>query len=167
MNSLLIGSTGFIGTALRQKLIAAGPCSWTTRNGLEKDAFMFDLTGLIKLPPAEVIYLVAGKGSFRSSELDPDAYLVNVDGPIRVAAHFKNSFIVFLSSEAAEWSQSPLGMQKRSAELGLLAVCGYERLAIVRPAKITDKTVGALCDDLVNIGEYKLYGVHRPRYGSA
>src|SRR5258706_10158943 len=117
----------------------------------------------LQIAPPDVVYIVAAMSKFRDCELNEDAWSINVDGPVRVAHHFKTSFIVYISSEAAEWGRTSYGIQKAHAELGLLAVCGYDRLAIVRPTKIVPSKLNALCEGLEKIGKERLCGVHRFR----
>jgi len=153
LSSLIIGKNGMLGEALYKRI---GGVATTSRD--------FDLRGDPKdLPEAELVYIVAAMSKFRDCELNPDSWAINVDGPIRVAHHFKNSFIVYISSEAAEWGRTAYGIQKAHAELGLLAVCGYERLAIFRPCKIVPSMLNMLCRDLDRIGKERLCGVHRFR----
>ena len=151
--TLVIGKNGMLGRALHERL---GGESTGSKEFNIKDAPVFT-------KHYDVVYIVAAKTKFRDCELDEDAYQVNVDGPIRLGAYFNSSFIVYISSEAAEWSRTSYGIQKSHAELGLLAVVGYERLAIVRPTKITQDRLASLVEFLVKIGEERLCGTHRYR----
>ena len=149
--NLIIGGDGLIGRALRSSGV------WTSRRGEDP----FDLRGdPMRLPPADVVYLVAGIASFRGCE-QPGAYEVNVDGNLRVAHRFKDAFIVFLSSEAVvSCPNTALGRMKSLTEMGLLSIVGYENLAVVRPGKVTPENVGQLCDFLEKVGNERRYGVH-------
>jgi len=152
--TLVIGKNGTLGRALYERL-----------GGDATGRHDFNLKDNPVFPPEkyDVVYIVAAKTKFRDCELDEDAYQTNVDGPIRLGAYFRKSFIVYISSEAAEWSRTSYGIQKAHAELGLLAVLGYERLAIVRPTKITQDRLISLVEFLVKIGEERLCGTHRYR----
>ena len=164
---LIIGRDGQVGKALYDHLRVldiAGGVRGTSRRGGEFP--QFNLTDDPKvLPSADVVFLVASKTKFRDCELDSDAWSVNVDSPIRIAEHFAfnpSTFIAYISSEAAEWSgRTAYGDQKRFAEIGLLSVVGYHRLAVVRPKKLTPERIADLCILLEKVGRLRLYGVHR------
>jgi nucleoside-diphosphate-sugar epimerase len=116
------------------------------------------------LPHADVIYLVAGMTKLPDCERDSSTYAINVDAQVAIAAHHEQAHIVYLSSDAAEWpNQTAYGAQKRACELGLLAVCGYHRLAVVRPKGPFRGTAGvdSLCRLLERIGKEKQKGVFR------
>ena len=134
----------------------------TTRRS--KEGLFYDL-GVSRpnsLPDAEVIYLVASMTRFRDCEINPDAYHVNVDAQVEIAAYHKNSHIVYISSEAAEWAnQTAYGAQKRACELSLLSVCGYDRLCVVRPRKVMLEAVDSLCVYLSHLGSNRNTGVYR------
>lgn len=157
---LLISKDGQVGSALWEKI----PCCMATSRR-DNRLIRFDLKDRAdSLPLVDCVYILASKTRFRDCELDTDAWDINVDGPVRIAARYKhtNAFLVYVSSEAAEWSgRSAYGDQKRHAELGLLAVFPYERLAIVRPSKIIPAALNNFCDFVIDIGSNKKYGVHR------
>ena len=158
MDALVVGGDSMIGKKLASYIGAAS----TTRRG--KDGLFYDL-GLSKpetLPNAKVIYLVASMTRFRDCEISPDAYAVNVDAQVAIAAYHSKAHIVYLSSEAAEWAnQTAYGAQKRACELSLLAVCGYSRLCVVRPRKVLPEAVDSLIVYLSHIGKNRSVGVHR------
>ena len=150
--SIIVGASGILGAALHRRIGGIG-----MRRG------DYDLKGdPIALPGADLIYIVASKTKFRDCELDEDAWAVNVDGPMKLAHRFKDSFIVYISSEAAEWSgRTAYGDQKRYAELGLRTVVPYENLCIVRPKKLTPVRIELLCEFLERVGRERLCGIHR------
>jgi dTDP-4-dehydrorhamnose reductase len=156
---LLIGKDGQLGSALHKHF----KCTGTSRHVGAKP--YFQLTDDPKnLPEAEVVFIVAAKTKFRDCEIDEDAWQVNVDGPIRIGARYRESFIVYISSEAAEWSgHTAYGDQKRFAEMGLRAVVPFNRLAIVRPDKVTPDRIDDLCKLVEKIGKQKVGGVYRFR----
>ena len=146
-----------------KKLAAYVGAKWTTRRSNQQGIF-YDL-GVSRpnsLPAADVIYLVASMTRFRDCEINPDAYAVNVDAQVAIAAYHRHSHIVYISSEAAEWAnQTAYGAQKRACELSLLSVCGYDRLCVVRPRKVLPEAVDSLCVYLSHLGANKNTGVYR------
>jgi dTDP-4-dehydrorhamnose reductase len=155
---LLIGKDGQLGGALFKHF---KNCTGTSRHTGARPYFQLT-DDPSSLPASEVVFIVAAKTKFRDCEIDEDAWSINVDSPIRIANRFKDSFIVYISSEAAEWSgHTAYGDQKRFAEMGLRAVVPYERLAIVRPDKVTPDRIEDLCKLLEKIGKGKIWGVHR------
>ena len=157
---LLIGKDGQLGRAFYDY----AKCVGTSRHVGAKPYFQLtDDPWKLQYSP-EVVFLVAAKTKFRDCEIDDDAWSVNVDSPIRIASRFSGSFIVYISSEAAEWSgHTAYGDQKRFAEIGLRAVVPYQRLAIVRPDKVTPDRIDDLCKLLEKIGKEKIGGVYRFR----
>lgn len=156
VGTLLIGRDGFLGSALYARL----KCAATTRRGTETGLF-FDLTSDPKcLPDAEVVILVAANSKFRDCEISA-TWEVNVDAPVRIAHRYKGSFIVYISSEAAEWSRTGYGLQKQQAEVRLMTVVPYENLAIIRPSKIYPDGLQYLCDWIEGVVKNRLFGVHR------
>lgn len=134
----------------------------TTRRS--KDGLFYDLGRSMpnSLPESEVIYLVASMTRFRDCEINPDAYAVNVDAQVAIAAYHRKAHIVYISSEAAEWAnQTAYGAQKRACELSLLSVCGYDRLCVVRPRKVLPEAVDSLCVYLSHLGSNRNCGVYR------
>ena len=118
------------------------------------------------LPLGEVVFIVAAKTKFTDCELHKDAWSINVDAPIRIAHHYSHhhAFVIYISSEAVEWSgHTAYGDQKRAAEAGIRAVVPYERLAIVRPDKLTEDGMFELCKLLEKIAKEKIGGVYRFR----
>ncbi len=158
MKALIIGGDSMIGKRLAAYLGALS----TTRRGI--DGLFYDLGASRPntLPEADVIYLVASMTRFRDCEISPDAYAVNVDAQVAIAAQHKKAHIIYISSEAAEWAnQTAYGAQKRACELSLLSVCGYDRLCVVRPRKVLPEAVDSLVVYLANLGRDRSNGVHR------
>lgn len=157
---LLIGKDGQLGSALYKHF---KDCIGTSRHTGAKPYFQLT-DDPWRLPHAEVVFIVAAKTKFRDCEIDGDAWNINVDSPIRIAARFGESFIVYISSEAAEWSgHTAYGDQKRFAEMGLRAVVPYHRLAIIRPDKVSPDRIDDLCKLMEKIGREKIGGIYRFR----
>ena len=160
MRSLIIGGDSMLGLALADCLDDVTVTS--RRNGAP---YFYDLlaSAPATLPNRpDVVYLIAAMTKFRDCEMNPDAYSINVDAQVAIAAHFSRAHIVYVSSEAAEWpNQTAYGSQKRACEMMLTAACGYDRLAIVRPRKIVPERVEALCHVLASVGNDRKIGVYR------
>jgi len=160
MTNLIIGRDGYLGGMLYKSLRNV---IGTSRHSGAKPYFQLT-DDPASLPEADVVYIIAAITKFRECEIDPDAWTINVDGPIRLGHRYKDSFVVYLSSEAAEWSgHTAYGDQKRFAEFGLLSVVPYQNLAIVRPDRVTPDKIDRLCDSLIKIGKEKVCGIHRFR----
>ncbi len=156
---LLIGKDGILGSAIHRRIKVLG----TSRHTGARPYFQLT-DDPSSLPKAEVVFLVAAKTKFRDCEIDDDAWSINVDSPARIAHHFRKSFIIYISSEAAEWSgHTAYGDQKRFAEARLISIVPYENLAIVRPSKVTPDRIDDLCNLLEKIATEKLCGIHRFR----
>jgi dTDP-4-dehydrorhamnose reductase len=160
--NLVIGKDGYLGRMLFQSLKHS---VGTSRRVGSKLFFDLKSSDPKTLPEADVVYIVAAKTKFRDCEIDDDAWSINVDGPIGIGSRYSDSldsFVIYISSEAAEWSgHTAYGDQKRFAEMGLRAVVPYQRLAIVRPSKVTTDRIEDLCKLLLKIGSERLFGVHR------
>lgn len=166
MKNLVIGGDCLIGARLAKYL---GAESTSRREGSSRHFYDLSSSKPVDLPNAETIYLVASMTRFRDCEIHPDAYAVNVDAQVAIAAHFMKphpifnpAHIVYISSEAAEWpNQTAYGSQKRCCEMSLLSVCGYSRLSVIRPRKVVTGAVDALCCFIADIGNSRMPGVHR------
>lgn len=159
MKSLVIGGDSLIGKKLSSYINAP---TTSRRPGSQLLHYDLNASRPSSLPEADIIYLVASMTRFRDCEINPDAYAINVDAQVAIAAYWKKAHIVYISSEAAEWpNQTAYGSQKRFCELSLLSVCGYERLCVVRPRKVLPEAVDSLCVYLSNLGNNRRYGVFR------
>jgi len=160
MAALIVGGDSFLGKHLAQRLTHA---YCTSRRPGAKHYYYLGRSEPHTLPTADVIYLIGGVTKFKECEIDPQAYHINVDAQIEIAACHDKAHIVYVSSETAEWpNQTAYGSHKRACELGLLAVCGgFRRLTIVRPTRITVNDVDQLCDLLVNVGADSMKGIFR------
>lgn len=141
---LVIGRDGLIGSALVAELHRRGlPCFGTTRRN-QTDAMFLDLSHPIdedNLIPiwTGVIYLVAAMPKFQDCALEREAWRVNVDAPITLARHYasasRGAFVVFISSDAVEWSGEALARQKAHVESYMRTI----NAAIIRPARVTQE----------------------------
>jgi hypothetical protein len=158
MKALVVGGDSQVG----KKLAAYLGCPATSRRVGASLSYDLAFSRPQSLPKADVIYLVASMTKFRDCEMNPDAYIINVDAQVRIASHFRQAHIVYISSEAAEWpNQTAYGSQKRMAEVSLLAACGYDRLCVVRPTKIDPSNIGSLCTYLGHLGDNRSCGAYR------
>jgi len=114
----VIGASGRIGAALATRLEREHDVHRITRN-------ILDLRRPVRLYGYEVLYIAAANASLIGCETDPDAYRVNVDGPVEIARMASaGTRIVFLSSGAVETAlHTAYGLHKAFAEAGLRAVC--------------------------------------------
>ncbi len=156
---LVIGGDGTIGMALCAELRKREIEFMATSRRMSiapKDRYMFDLrnaaTADLPLGPmAEdgVVYLVAAVAGFGRCQTNPDAWRVNVDGPIRLAERLWRCFFVFISSDVVEMPGSDAYQtQKRYVEL-------YFRLAggmIIRPSLVSPDCAGELAKVIVDGG---------------
>lgn len=181
---LVIGGNGLIGSAVRAELGRRGiEHRCTTRRS--RDPFddpldlRLDLLHLeeAQLPEASHVYLIAAITGFAVCEGNPEAWRANVDAPIAIARtyrdrtyrgrHFHGSpvGIVFVSSDAVEWSSSAYARQKAQAEAYMQSV----DVAIVRPARVLPATAADFAGFLVDIALSSRPGVARwwPRMARA
>ena len=165
MKSLIVGGDSTLGKVLARML----PDAIITTRGevrslIPNPAVAYDMVkdSPAKLPDADVVYLVAAITKFRECELNFDSYTVNVDAPIAIAAEFRKrgAHIVYISSEAATWpGPTAYGMQKRTCEQGMLAVCGHGGVSIIRPGQFKERT-DEFAKMVIEIGSNKKTGVH-------
>lgn len=155
--SLIVGGDSFLGRHLHAHIGG----EFTSRRAGAKNYFDYLWSSPSSLPAARVIYLVGGITKFKPCETDPDAYRINVDAQVAIAAHHEASHIVYVSSEAAEWpNQTAYGAQKRACELALMAIC-YKRLSIVRPGQIRADNVNEVCALIADVANERRTGVAR------
>jgi dTDP-4-dehydrorhamnose reductase len=149
MKTLVIGAGGKIGSALVGALREAGhEVQGTTR----KELNLLDVPETLAFQP-DVIYICAASTRFIDCETDPQAYKVNVDGPIEVAKRFGYAKIVYLSSESVDKAlHTNYGMHKALAEIGLRAVCDPR---IARLGRVDPHTMSGVCNFLVGLADSK------------
>lgn len=152
----VIGADGFIGASLAKRLPGA---ILTTRRASYLDGrWPLDLAEPGQLPDVRTVYLCAGVNGALTCARDPQvSWRVNVDGTIRVAEAYRDrAFVVWLSSTTVEWGADHYARQKRTAETVLRTM---PHVGIVRAGRVTLANVGALCDEMIRIGEGRLPGV--------
>lgn len=153
MKYLVTGASGYIGSALAQRL--KPHVNGTTRRTLD----LLELGDLTFLGKPDVVYLCAAKTRFIECESDHAAYRINVDAQIELASHFAGAKIIYLSSEAVEKAlHTAYGMHKALCEVGLRAVCTPVIARIC--SKVSDATLPSLVNWLVGLAEARP-GVHR------
>ena len=143
--ALVIGGSGFIGTALTATLERRGfIVSAPSRRA-------FDLLNPHKLTPDPTVIFICGAISkFIECERNPLSYRINVDGPLKVAELHTASAIVYLSSEAVEQAlHTAYGMQKALAEISLQPF----DTRILRLSKVTPETLFDCCDAIANLAD--------------
>lgn len=159
MGAIVFGSRGLIGAGLcRQLEQLAIPHRGATRPefDLEYPTEWADFT-------ASLVFLCAGINGFAECEGNRLSWRVNADGPVALGGAFlrRGAFVVYVSSGAVEWAgHTAYGRQRQHAEIGLTAI-GAERLAIVRPEKVTSVTALAFGRRLAEIGTARQPGIVR------
>lgn len=155
MSELIIGSTGFIGSALHRVLPDA--IGTSRKRGADKYLDLLDITAL---PECEVCYLCAGANGAKRCEGSQDAFRVNVDAPISLAREVGRSigFLVYISSMSVEWQDGAYQRQKLAVECVLRAIPG---VGIVRAGRVLKSNVDDLCDTLIRVGRERIDGVTR------
>lgn len=159
---LVIGGDGLIGKALCTELREREIEFIATSRRiplLQSDRFqMFPLdlreaaTADLPLGPmAEdgIVYLVAAVAGFGKCQTNPDAWRINVDGPLRLAERLWRCFFVFISSDVVEMPGSDAYQtQKRYVELYFRLTGGM----IIRPGLVAPGRVGELAKVIVDEG---------------
>lgn len=175
---LVIGGDGLIGGAIATELIRGGAEVLATSRRCDGDAlhFLDLLTVPAQLPDlmmhSRVAYLCAGVNGFAQCEGNRESWRVNVDGVIRVAERLHGAanawlrrwpptsgywvpldlpFLVYVSSDAVEWSGNAYARQRATAETALRGIAG-DRLAILRAGKVTATTVQSFAKFAISIG---------------
>lgn len=164
MKHLVIGGDGCLGSALVRVLQETEQeVMWTSRRktavSLYGKPLALDLSGNIpELPSANVVYLVASIKGFEACEGKANTWVVNVDAPLSIAHKlWGKSFMVFISTDATEWSSASYARQKAHVELGVLMMGG----AVIRPGRFGADTVGPLAQLVSYVGRKKIPGVHK------
>lgn len=155
MIEAIIGADGYIGSKLAQRLPNAIRTS--RRPAYLEGAWPFDLEECGRLPDADIAYLCAGVNGTLTCARDPQrSYRINVDGTIRVAAHYREKFLVWISSTTVEWCSEAYAVQKRAAETVLILM---PHVAIVRAGRVTNANVESLLDELIRVGRGRVQGL--------
>ena len=164
MKVLIVGATGFIGSALFRAAHDAGHQVMGTGRRLDcpLSFYHYDLLDPLagELPLCDVAYLCAGIADYRKSEGNAEAWRVNVDGNMACAKRLAKAgaFIVYPSSVAAEWAHgTAYGRAKVAVEHFLQAIT---EPAIVRFDRVTAERLPKLCNELVIIGATRRAGIH-------
>lgn len=169
---MVVGADGFIGKALADLAAERGhTVVRTTRRARDymhgdetwppkAEVFCDLLHPPAELPYADVAFLCAAVADYRKCEGNAEAWRANVDGAIAVGKMLmrKGTFLVYLSSVAAEWaSHTAYGRGKAMVELALRCMGDP---AIVRFERVTPEKLPAVCSGLLAIGLERNAGVH-------
>ncbi len=151
LKALVIGGTGFIGSALvcalRERDIDV---EYTTRQTLDL------LKPIESLPSCDIVYICAAMSRFIECEDNPLAYRVNVDAPREIAELVHPAQVIYLSSEAVERAlHTNYGLHKALAEVSLRTVC---RPIIVRLSKVSEERLDDCLDFLVGLASIGIPG---------
>ena len=99
MKILIIGGDSFIGQGLREALKDSHEVVHTSRRGT---GIPYDYLTPTPLPIADCVFILAASTRFIDCEDDPNAYRINVDGPMGVLQQWNYPKVVYVSSEAVE-----------------------------------------------------------------
>jgi nucleoside-diphosphate-sugar epimerase len=160
MRHLVIGGTGFIGAALVKELGRRGlSFDYTTRSKDIWDAHIMDVLEPNALPDADVVYLCAAYKGYANCDRDSVlSWRTNVDAQIKIGQHYRHfAFLVYLSSDAVEFSAAAYAYQKRHVEAYMNTIDA----AIVRPGPVSAERVGEFASVLADIGEQHRKGLTR------
>jgi uncharacterized protein YbjT (DUF2867 family) len=146
MRVLVIGGSGLIGSAVVGKLQSYG--YYVLAPGRAE----LDLANPpAELPRVDAVVICAGPKGFRPCEAEGaiQSWRVNVDGVLDVGIRLMRAGVnlVFVSTDAVQWSDANYARQKAYAEIGLRAAGAP---AIVRPERVTSETVGDLATFIVS-----------------
>lgn len=148
--NLIIGATGILGSAIHKLLPSA----------YVPPRMEYDLTNdPACLPSVDVAYLCAGTKGHQACEGNEAVFQADVDGNIRLARYLlrRDTFVVFVSSDAVQWGNSAYSRNRLIVEMALVM---WPHVAIVRPGRFDEKNVAALAKRCVDIGGARLEGVH-------
>lgn len=164
MKLLVVGATGYIGSALLHLAHGRGIAVEGTSRRREGIGFAhYDLLAPQsgELPACDVAFLCAGVADYRRCEGNAEAYRINVDGNMAAGKRLmveRGAFVVYLSSVAAEWAgHSAYGRHKILVETFLQAI---GEPAIVRFERVTPQTLTSTCERLLQIGMEQRAGIH-------
>mgnify|MGYP001581889835 CR=1 FL=1 len=159
MKEIVIGATGFIGSALLRNL---GPTARGTARRQLDGCSALDLLRFVPndIPVAEILYLCAGANGAKACEGSQDAFRMNVDAPIQIAriAAARGHFMVFISSMSVEWLSTGYQRQKLAAE-GVLRT--MDNVGVVRAGRVLAGNVDELCAVMMSVGRTRTAGVIR------
>lgn len=161
MKSLIVGGDSCIGIALAGVL--PGAVRTTRKPSFTLNPIYFDLSTPRTLP-ADVLrldtaFLCAGIKGFKECERDPLSWRVNVDGILAMGKQLMRAgvFVVYVSTDAVEWSDSAYARQKAHAELGLQA---FGDPAIVRCQRFDAATAPRLAAYMIEIAQARKPGIY-------
>jgi uncharacterized protein YbjT (DUF2867 family) len=148
MRVLVIGGSGLIGSAVVAELLAHA------HDVLAPSHAELDLADPpAHLPQVDAAVICAGPKGFRPCEAEGaiPSWRVNVDGVLNVALRLMgfpiSTKVVFVSSDAVEWSDGAYARQKAVVEVALQAAGCSPIIAsptIIRPERVTPETAPSL-----------------------
>ncbi len=159
MRALCIGE-GMLGCALIDALAESGhDVTGSSREALT-DKYYLDLTKPIPtLLDVETVFICAAVSSYRKSEGDGGAWVVNADAPVSISyqCRERGMFPVFVSSAAIEYMSNAYTRMKLYAESCIIPMGG----AVIRPRKFTPDNIAGLCRLMIRVGLERKPGVYR------
>lgn len=147
MRALVVGGSGLIGSALVMVLQSAGH-SVIAPTHTELD--LLDLPPHVPLPQVDAAFICAGIKGLQPCEGNGMSWRVNVDGALLLgkALMKRGVNLLYVSSDAVEWSNSSYARQKALVEVGLLAAGDP---VIVRPCRVSDWSASILAEMMVKV----------------
>lgn len=147
MTALVIGGSGLIGAAVVSSLRSDG------HEVMAPSHREFDLLQPPNMQPyrgIKIAVLCAGIKGLQPCEGNVESWRVNVDGAVSVgrALMWQGSQLVYVSSDAVEWSNSSYARQKALVEMCLLAAGNP---VIVRPSRVSEDRAPELARMIVGI----------------
>jgi len=105
-------------------------------------------------------FLCAGTKGTEACENNRKAFRSDVDGNIRLARHLllQGCFVVFVSTDAVEWSNSAYARNRWYVEL---AIGGLPNVAIFRPGKFDSSNVAEVAKACAEVGLNRIAGLTR------
>ncbi len=159
MKALIVGGDSTIGKELARELPKVGASVTATSRRPPPFVPYLDLAQPIpQLPACDIAFLCAGIRSFKDCERDPMSWRVNVDGILAVGKQLMRAgaFVVNISTDAVEWSNSALARQKAHAELGLQA---FGDPAIVRCTRFDHATAPRAAAFMIEVAMARAPGI--------
>lgn len=162
MRALILGADSCIGKALATKLemVSCWLIETTRRRPHLQHQVCLDLAEPIPtLPPCDIAFLCAGIKGMECERDKSMSWRVNVDGILAAGKQLMraNTFVVYVSSDAVEWSDSAYARQKAYVELGLQM---FGEPAIVRCQRFDDATAPQAARAMISIAQARQAGIH-------
>lgn len=154
MKPVVIGSDGFVGKHLMQRL----GCPGTSRR--DGAAIPFNLLAMDfpALAGFDTIYVCAGANGAKACEGSQDAFIANVDAPIELAKNV-DAFVVWIGSMSVEWFAGGAYQRHKLAAESVLRT--MPNVGVVRAGRILASNIDDMTDTLIRVATNRVTGVTR------